>query len=286
MRIRHSEARPRGLRAAAAVLAVLAAVAAVGVAGAAQEQRASATIYLSETGGPCWTTVAGKPACDPGEHPRVTIQTGETVTWDFTGTTSVHNVSSDNDSAADPGWDGWERPYHSSTGGTESRRFDAPGVYEFVCDAHKQQGMRGTITVEGEGTVTPTATATSTPIPTASPTPTPTATPDDHTTTPKPTGGPKDDVAPQLASVSTTALKRAVRVRFTVSESSKVVITAKRRGTSKVLTSATVLAPAGTSTYTLRSSRLSKGDFAIALRATDAVGNDSGATASSLKVGR
>ncbi|WP_196807584.1 cupredoxin domain-containing protein [Candidatus Solirubrobacter pratensis] len=291
---RHSEPPRgrRGLRAAAAVLAAGAAIAIVGVAGAAQEPRASATIYVSEAGGPCFTTVAGKPACDAGEHPRVTIQTGETVTWDFDGVTPTHNVKAANEQAADPGWKTFATDY--PTTGTRSRTFSAPGVYEFVCLAHSS--MQGTITVEGEGTVTPTPTPTPTPTETATPTatatptptvsPTATPTPDDHTSTPKPTGGPKDEVAPQVTGIATSAVKGGVRVRFTVSENATVTITAKRAGTSKVLTAATVQAPAGERAYTLRSSKLAKATYAIDLRATDASGNRSGAAAASRKARR
>jgi hypothetical protein len=49
----HSPLR-RGLLAATATLAVAAVIAGVSVAGAAQD----ATVYIAETGGPCFTTVA------------------------------------------------------------------------------------------------------------------------------------------------------------------------------------------------------------------------------------
>jgi plastocyanin len=275
------------LPAAAAVLSACAAIAVVGVAGAAEEQAASATIYVSDADGLCFTTVARKPACDPGEHPEVTIRTGETVTWDFAATTQPHNAESKNAVAADPAWEGWGLPFPAT--GTHSRRFDAAGVYEFVCLAHA--AMTGTVRVEGEGTVTPTptstptqtATATRTPLPTASPAPTP----DDHTSTPKPTGGPKDEVAPRVSGVTTSALKRALRVNFTVSENATVAIAVKRAGASTILTSATVQAPAGARTYTVRSRRLSaKGAYTVELRATDAAGNRSGAATASLKARR
>jgi plastocyanin len=277
----------RALPAAAAALAACVAIAVAGVAGVAQGQAAPATIYVSDANGLCFTTVARKPACAPGEHPEVTIRTGEAVTWDFVGTTQPHNAESKNAVAADPAWEGWGITFPAT--GTHSRRFDTAGVYEFVCLAHA--AMTGTIRVEGEGTATPTPTSTPTQTATATPTPLPTAspapTPDDHTSTPKPTGGPKDEVAPQVGGVSTTALKRALRVRFTVSENATVAITARRAGTSNVLTSATVQAPAGTRTYTLRSSRLSaNGTYTVELRATDAAGNRSGAATASLKARR
>jgi plastocyanin len=268
------------IRAAAAVLAATAVVAVVGVAGAAEEQRAPASIYAVDDG-LCFATQA-KPACDPGEAPTLTIQTGETVTWDFAGTVQVHNVASSNYAPNDPGWRKGPPPTYATplpSNGTFSRRFDAPGTYEFVCQAHAP-GMRGTIVVEGEGTVTPTAT------PTASPTstPLPTVQPDDHTTTPAPTGGAKDVLAPRLGAVRASAQRRAVRVRFELSEPATVVITARR--SRAVIASATVQAAAGARGYTLRSSRLTKGRYTIEARATDAVGNRSPAAISALKVKR
>src|SRR4051812_13418362 len=107
MRMGHTEPRRgrRGLPAAAAVLAACAAIAVVGVAGASEEPSPSATIYVSDADGLCFTTVAHKPACDPGEHPEVTIRTGQTVTWDFGGATQPHNAESKNAVAADPAWE-------------------------------------------------------------------------------------------------------------------------------------------------------------------------------------
>ncbi len=59
-------------------------------------------------------------------------------------------------------------------------RFDTPGTYTFVCDAHP--GMTGSVIVTTEGGATPTPT----PTPTASPTPTPPP----RDTTPAPTPAP------------------------------------------------------------------------------------------------
>src|SRR4051794_3711061 len=101
MRNGHSPLR-RGLLAGAATLAVGGVIVGVGVAGAAQDT----TIYIAEAGGPCFTTTQGNPACTPGETVSVTIQTGDTVNWDFTGTAegSLHNAKAANDVAGDPTW--------------------------------------------------------------------------------------------------------------------------------------------------------------------------------------
>jgi P pilus assembly chaperone PapD len=70
-------------------------------------------------------------------------------------------------------------------------------------------------------------------------------------------------------------LRRAVRVRFRLSEPATVTVRVKRRGSRKVLKSASVQAPAGTRTVTLRSKRLKKGRYTVDLRARDAFGNRS-----------
>jgi hypothetical protein len=254
------------------------------VAGAASREQAPTTIYAVDSG-LCFST-AMKSACDVGEHPTVTIQAGETVTWDFSATTQVHNVASFNDAANDPGWrKGPPASYATAlpSAGTYTRTFSAPGTYEFVCQAHSP-GMSGTIVVEGEGTVTPTPTPTPTPTVTASPTAVPTAPADDHLTTPAPTGGAKDAVAPRVGSVRTRAARRAVVVRFWLSEPSTVVIAAKRSRTT--VATATVQAAAGTRSYTLRSSRLTKGRYTVSLRASDAAGNDSPASTRALRMAR
>ena len=160
--------KTRGRRALAPALTILitaAVVAGAGVAGASQ----SATVYVSEgAGGACYafTHTAGT-ACAAGVRGDVTIEAGDTVTWDFAGSTAIHNAASTNAVAADPAWERYAGAFQTS--GSYSRQFMEPGVYEFVCQAHPT--MVGTITVEeGDGTATP--------IPTTTPTPTPTPTPD------------------------------------------------------------------------------------------------------------
>src|SRR5688572_22715540 len=122
------ERRGRVVALASASMVVSAVVAGVGAAGAAQ----SATVYVAETGGPCFTTTANNAACAPGERANVTIETGDTVTWDFTNGApgAAHNAAAANDVPADPAWKEYMGPFFTPS---TSRRFTQPGVYEFKC---------------------------------------------------------------------------------------------------------------------------------------------------------
>src|SRR4051812_22514809 len=68
-----------------------------------------------------------------------TIKVGETVTWSFAGTTSVHNVKSDAGAWSLESGYGPTVPEATYT-------FTAPGVYTFYCLLH-QSTMKGTVTV-------------------------------------------------------------------------------------------------------------------------------------------
>jgi plastocyanin len=286
MRIGQSPLR-RGLFAGAATLAVGGVIAGVSVAGAAQD----ATFYIAEGKGPCFTSTPNKSECDPGEKPSLTIQTGDTVTWDFAGTTTYHNAAGNNDVAADPGWKTFSSPYSPAK---PQRQFNSPGVYEFKCTVHVQ--MTGTITVEGdpvEGTPTPTETATpdpsetAQPVPTTSPAPTPTATatPDDHTSTPAPGhASAKDTEAPRLQSASVKRVAAGAQLRFWLSEPATVSISFVRKGAKSSAASTVVQAPAGTRSFVLRSKVLKKGTYAVSLKPVDAMGNKGAIATRSLKV--
>jgi plastocyanin len=286
MSIGHSPLR-RGLRAAAATVAAGAVVAGVSVAGAAQSVTIFATENSTAPSKPCFSTVAGKTACTENEHPTVTIETGDTVTWDFDGSTPGtlgHNVVSSNAVAADPDWE----PYHGEfqSTGSYSRQFNSPGTYEFICQAHT--GMAGTIEVEGKAVETPTPTPTPTPtvVATVSPTATPAPSADDHLTTPAPGhGAVKDTEKPRLASASASRVSTGVRLRFWLSEPATVSIATHRRGSKTVLSGATVQAPAGTRSLVLRGKPLKKGTYAVELRSTDAMGNHAAAvTTTTLRI--
>jgi plastocyanin len=269
-------------------------IAGASVAGAAQDT----VLFVADQGGRfCFTETSGKALCDVGEHPRVTIKTGETVTWNYAGSTNIHNVA-----AVSPAVDGAPDWFTSSTPGqyfatsfvstgTQERTFNVPGTYEFVCQAHAP-AMAGTIVVEGdevEGTPTPTptATATATAIPTSSPTPTasPTATPDDHTSTPAPGhASVKDSVAPRLQSASLKTVAGGTQVRFWLSEPATVAIKLVRKGSKTSVAAKVVQAPAGTRSLVLRGHALKKGTYTATLAPTDAMGNKGTSITKTLKV--
>jgi plastocyanin len=256
------------------LLITAAVVAGAGVAGAAD----SANVYARDTPNGSCSVFTSQPGggCVVGARGDVTIEAGETVTWDFAGTTLPHNVKAANDVAADPTWKNVNTPFD---GQPYTRQFMEPGEYQFVCFAH-QTTMVGTVTViEGDGTATPipTETATPTPSPTATSTPAPTVqastATDDHTQTPAPGHGAKDKVAPKVQTMRLRARARELTVRFWLSEPATVRITAKRRGSKGTLASSTVQSPAGTRTVKLRSKRFKRGTYTVSLRVTDAMGN-------------
>jgi plastocyanin len=281
--------RRRGLLAATSALAVAAGIAVVSVAGAAQ----SITIYAAGPGAtPCFATVANQTTCPANPSVDVTIDTGDTVTWDYTIENGYHNAypAANGSTPPDADWDG--RDPDLVTTGTDSWTFGKPGVYRFLCQAHSKT-MLGTITVKGEVVETPTPEPTPDdepdPQPTTSATPTPTpkatAVADDHTSTPAPGhASVKDTEAPQLASASVKRVSAGVQLRFWLSEPATVSIAATRKGSKKAAASATVQAAAGTRSMVLRSKAFKKGTYTVTFAPVDAMGNKGAASAKTLKV--
>jgi len=257
-----SEGRRRsrtGTYAAIAAVAIAAGLGAGGVAGA-DEAAVERTLTAAPDAGP-W-----QPSND------ITIQTGDSVRWTFQ-TGSFHNVETDR-RPGHPGVD-WSLPGDDpetdpvANHPDVTHTFSAEGVYAFLCEAHPGS-MDGTITVQDEP-VDPDPS----PSPSPSPSPTPSPIPQpSQPTTPAPTGG-SDAVKPKVASVRLRPSRRAVRVRFRLSEPATVTIKIKRRGSRRVLKSASVQARAGTRTVTLRSKRLAKGRYTVEIQARDAFGNRS-----------
>jgi plastocyanin len=261
----------------AAIVAV-AGTAAVGVAGAASGSSsgaADATIYVSETNGNCFSTSSAKPDCST-TNGDVSIQTGDTVTWNFAGSNVNHNAASENAVAADPAWESFAGPF--TTSGSYDYEFTKPGTYLYVCQAH--QGMDGTITVTGDPieTETPTSTATGTPTPSPQPS-------DPGTNTPAPTGGTQDLVKPTLRSIGAKGGRRAVTVTFRLSENATVLIRVKRG--SRTVKTVTKQLAAGERRLAVRSKKLRKGRrYKIEVRARDASGNVSTLASKSLRIRR
>jgi plastocyanin len=94
------------------------------------------------------------------EPQKVTVIAGETVTW-TNQSSEAHSVTAYKASVASNaeyfssgGFDSEEEARGHvdvlmTTGDTFSVRFDHPGTYRYFCIPHEDQGMRGTIVVEG-----------------------------------------------------------------------------------------------------------------------------------------
>jgi plastocyanin len=252
--------RRSGIPRVAAALAVVGCiVAGVSVAGAA-EPRADQLVRATNS--------------DTWDKMELDMETGDTVTWDFTSNRS-HNAQKKPESppTADPAWNEFSTEYAAS--GRESFTFTQPGTYEFVCGAHSAT-MYGTIEVTGppveptaEPTETPSSTPTATPTQTAAPVPT--VRPDDRTT-PAPTGSAAlDRTAPAITNYSLKAVRRGATVRFSLSENAAVTIRFKKG--SKTLRTARLSARAGSRAVTVRGSKLVKGRYSVEIEARDARGN-------------
>ncbi len=75
-------------------------------------------------------------AFDPA---AVRITTGTTVRWEWTGLGGSHNVREE---ASE-----FESAYSIEEGATFEHQFDEPGVFRYVCDPHRTQGMIGAVEV-------------------------------------------------------------------------------------------------------------------------------------------
>ena len=260
-----------GVHAAVAAIAITAGLGVVGAASA--HGSADVTVFASEDGPYCFTTDATDKSCDAPHAPAlVTVQPGDTVTWDFTAAPlAPHNAV-----ASSSNWTFTTGPVSAPhVPNPASYTFPANaanGDYTYVCGLHSN--MTGTIRVEGGSMPPPPP-----PPPPSSPPPTGGG----GTTTPNPTGG-DDGTKPTVRSVKLSALRRAVRVRFTLSEPSTVTVKVKRAR--KVLKSMRVQARAGTRSVTLRSKKLKKGRYTIEIRARDAFGNRSSLAKKRLRLRR
>lgn len=67
------------------------------------------------------------------------ITTGTTVRWEWTGRGASHNVHEETGV--------FESEYYFEEGETFEYTFEEPGVYRYVCDPHRTQGMIGAVDV-------------------------------------------------------------------------------------------------------------------------------------------
>ena len=264
-------------RGVVAAMVAVAGTAAVAVAGAASgaSTAADTTLYVSETNGNCFTTSSAKPDCS-GTNGDISVETGDTVTWNFAGSGAVHNAAGGNDVPADPEWETYSGPFTSTD--SYGREFTQPGTYRYLCQAHA--GMEGTITVTGD----PIETQTPAPSVTTTATPTPSTQPSaPGTNTPPPTGGTADAIKPTLRSIGAIARGRAVTVSFRLSENATVTIRVRRNR--KLVKSVTKQIAAGKRSVSVRSSKkLRTGRYKIEVRARDASGNVSTLASKSFRI--
>ena len=290
--------RRRALVAATSGLFLAAGIAVVSVAGAAQDTK----IYVSDTTGKSCFAAAKQAPCTASFD--VTVQTGDTVTWDFAGATMPHNVASRARNPSDPPDDVWKAfqprgnpPYHNpGSDATDSFTFGKAGVYRYVCQIHP--GMEGTITVTGEQVETPTPdpdeeedgdenTPETPDTPKATFVPAATATPDNHTSTPAPGHTTaKDTEAPRLQRASVKKVATGAKLRFWLSEPAQVSIALVRKGAKSSTASTVVQAPAGTRSFVLRTRALRKGTYTVTLAPVDAMGNKGARGVKTLKVAK
>ncbi|WP_135829802.1 halocyanin domain-containing protein [Halorussus halobius] len=70
----------------------------------------------------------------------VSVSTGTTVVWEWTGQGSLHNVVAEDGS--------FESEQTQEEGFTFEHTFEETGTYEYVCVPHEAMGMKGAIVVE------------------------------------------------------------------------------------------------------------------------------------------
>jgi plastocyanin len=222
----------------------------------------------------------------------VTVTAGEAVTWRWSE--SGHNVQVD--AAAEQFDSGYK-----SSGGTFSHTFSTPGTYEFYCDPHRGDGMRGTVTV------------------TAAPAPPPPP-PGGGGTGGGSTGGGStgggatgggsagdgatgggsgsagagpasaasagaDSTAPLVQLVRSTFRGRSVRLNVRLSEASAIHVGLRRRGSRKAITRK-FAGRQGVNALRISTRGMRRGRYRLRVVAVDAAGNRSRARTRTLVVRR
>jgi plastocyanin len=132
----------------------------------------------------------------------VTIDAGDTVTWQYGGGLN-HTVTSKSTN-----WQHNTPLGPPSLTAQTSETFKVPGTYTYVCTTHEAQGMRGTIVVRGTSPTKPprpTRTRTPAPPPTHATRP-PSAPPSSASATPTPSAGSATPVVPDSSAAPTPSL--------------------------------------------------------------------------------
>lgn len=94
---------------------------------------------VDRTGTATTTIEVGAPSPYAFNPAAVQVSSDTTVTWEWTGRGSSHNVV-DNDGA-------FESDYYLEAGSTFEYTVTEPGVYKYYCTPHQTQGMLGVIEV-------------------------------------------------------------------------------------------------------------------------------------------
>ncbi|MDA0171197.1 plastocyanin/azurin family copper-binding protein [Solirubrobacter taibaiensis] len=214
----------------------------------------------------------------------IKVTKGGTVVWNFAGSTTVHNIVTENDVAADPAWKDFSTPPAGADG--EFRyTFNELGVYDYLCDLHRVQGMVGKIEVVDGPVSTPEATPR--PLITATPIPTAAAPPAATRDTPAPT--PKwaaDKTAPALTKVSgARSGATGAKVKWTLSESAALTLKFTKGKSKTSLRTVRLAGRAGTSSLIVRGGKLVKGRYNVQIDARDRAGNRSTAR-TTVRIGR
>jgi plastocyanin len=182
----------------------------------------------------------------------VTINPGETVTWSFAGTSGFHNVQSEGSN--------WNPPFRNGNADRQlppaSYTFSTEGTYTFVCEVHATT-MRGTVTVGSP------------------PPPPPPPLSEQHWANDQQPpavldSGTWDETRPRLSGVRASAVRNGARVRFRLSERSRVLVTLRLAGLTVKTARATLRA--GRRTLTVRDPRL-RGRYRVVVVARDMAGN-------------
>lgn len=203
-----------------------------------------------------------------------TIQVGDTITWTNPGK-GFHNVCVQKPGTSGSDCDEYTngQPSQAWTS-TVAHTFTTPGTYKFYCEAHRDLGMTGTITVNRVDTGTST-------------TPPPDTMPTDTTTVP--TGS--DTTDPRFdGRVGHKVTKKTVVLSVSSTEPGKLIVTVLRRkpGTKRYVqvSQRTVAVEGGDNSIKLarRTGAAGKGSFRVTLQLVDAAGNKSAKNTVNFKI--
>ena len=98
---------------------------------------------VDETGQSEITVVVGAEGNGGGyafAPPAITVDTGTTVVWEWSGTGGSHNVAAEDGS--------FESDLTDAEGHTFSHTFDSAGTFKYKCTPHEAMGMKGAVVVE------------------------------------------------------------------------------------------------------------------------------------------